>query len=67
MGALGVVERLGAIARVDDGQTLVHQNGFVGAVDAGPVRPAVTQSLGHLQRRFAQGYCIGLDIQNAEN
>ncbi len=29
MGALGVVERLGAIARVDDGQTLMHQNGFV--------------------------------------
>ncbi len=67
MGAFGVVERLGAVARVDDGQALMHQNGLVGAVDAGPVRPAVTKSLGHLQRRFAQGCCIGFDVQNAEN
>ncbi|MNC03055.1 hypothetical protein D3C75_504480 [compost metagenome] len=67
VSALGVVERLGAIARIDDGQALVHQDGLVGAVDAGPVRPAVTQSLGHLQGRFAQGGGVGLDVQNAEN
>ena len=65
--ALGIVERLCAVARIDDGQALVHQDGLVGAVDAGPVRPAVTQSLGHLQGRFAQGSGVGLDVQNAEN
>ncbi|MNG61390.1 hypothetical protein D3C79_195740 [compost metagenome] len=67
VGVRSVVQRLGAIVDVDNRQALMHQNGFIAGVNAGPVRAAVAHQTRQLQRFLTQFNGIGLQIEHTEN
>ena len=61
--AVGTIERLLAALRIHDAQTLVAQDGMPSAVDAAPVRTAVTNLLAHAQSLVAQLGGLLLDVK----
>ena len=67
MGAIGVVQRLGAVVDVNDGQTLMREDRFIVGIHARPVRPAVTHQTRTLQRFFTQFNRIAFQIQHTKN
>ncbi|CAH0315623.1 hypothetical protein SRABI106_04185 [Rahnella aquatilis] len=67
VGVCCVVQRLCAVVHVDNGQTLMRQNGFIAGKHTGPVGSAVTHQARQFQRFFAQLDSVSFDIEHTEN
>ena len=65
--AVGRKEGLSAGLRIDDAQALVGQDGGGAAIDAAPVRSAVTYFLTHTQSLLTQGLRRLLHIQQCND
>jgi len=65
--AVGRIERLPATFRIDDGQTLMSQNGTPAHVDSAPVRTTVAYFLRHAQCLLTQLRCLLLDVEYSYN